>query len=190
MIAIMHDVLSQIFEGSRRIVLAPGEALFLTGAEVAEMYLVREGRVLLVRHTESGSRLVLHQASAGTILAEASAYSLRYHCDAVAAVPSEVSAVPRARFRETLAADSLLGDAWAGLLAQATQAARLRAEIRTLPRVAARLDAWIEAGNRLPDRGHIQNVAGELGISREALYRELSRRRRNPDPPPHEWTAV
>ena len=29
----MHDVLSQIFEGSRRIVLAPGEALFLTGAD-------------------------------------------------------------------------------------------------------------------------------------------------------------
>lgn len=177
MIAIMQDVLSPIFEGARRVVLAAGEALFLTGAEVAEMYLVREGRLLLVRHTASGNRLVLHQAGTRTILAEASAYSLRYHCDAVAAVPSEVAAVPRALFRETLAADPSLGDAWAGLLAHATQAARLRAEIRTLPRVAERLDAWIEAGNRMPGRGHIQDVAGELGVSREALYRELSRRR-------------
>jgi hypothetical protein len=60
---------------------------------------------------------------------------------------------------------------------RAVQAARLRAEIRPLPRVANRLDAWLGADNRLPGRGRLQEVAADLGITREALYRELSRRR-------------
>jgi CRP-like cAMP-binding protein len=71
-----------------------------------------------------------------------------------------------------------LADTWAKNLAQAVQAARLRAEIRSLPRVADRLGAWLAEGNRLPDKGRWQEVAAELGVTREALYRELSRRRR------------
>lgn len=58
------------------------------------------------------------------------------------------------------------------------QAARLRAEIRSLPKVADRLDAWLAAGNRLPERGQWQDAAAELGVTREAMHRELSRRRR------------
>jgi len=49
-----------------------------------------------------------------------------------------------------------------------------------LPRVADRLDAWFGEGNALPERGRWQEVAAELGITREALYRELSRRRTQP----------
>jgi len=63
------------------------------------------------------------------------------------------------------------------MLARSVQAARLRAEIRSLPKVADRLAAWLGEGNALPDKGHWQEVAAELGVTREALYRELARRR-------------
>jgi CRP-like cAMP-binding protein len=53
----------------------------------------------------------------------------------------------------------------------------MRAEIRTLRTVAERLDAWLGEGNVLPDKGRHQDVAAELGVSREAFYRELARRR-------------
>jgi hypothetical protein len=43
---------------------------------------------------------------------------------------------------------------------------------------ADRLDAWLEEGNRTPERGRWQEVAAELGVSREALYRELALRRK------------
>ena len=63
------------------------------------------------------------------------------------------------------------------MLARSVQAARVRAEIRSLPRVAERLDAWLAEGNALPGKGQRQELAAELGVTREALYRELSRRR-------------
>ena len=62
-------------------------------------------------------------------------------------------------------------------MARSVQAARLRAEIQSLPRVADRLDAWLGEGNCLSQRGRWQEVAAELGVTREALYRELTRRR-------------
>ena len=71
-------------------------------------------------------------------------------------------------------------ESWSALLARSVQAARLRAEIRSLPRVAERLDAWLGEGNALPERGRWQEVAAELGVTREALYRELSSRRPHP----------
>ena len=80
-------------------------------------------------------------------------------------------------FVARLRSDPDLAEVWARNLAHAVQAARLRAEIRSLPRVADRLDAWLAKGRSLPDKGRWQEVAAELGVTREALYRELARRR-------------
>lgn len=177
MIKIMYPRLFRIFEAARRHVLHPGEALFLTDMAVQDIFLVLEGEAQLVRHTRSGERLILHRAGPGAILAEASAYAPRYHCEAVVRERAEVAALPKPQFLAALAGDAELAADWATLLARATQTARLRAEIRSLPRVTARLDVWLEAGNTLPPRGQVQDVAAELGVTREALYRELSRRR-------------
>jgi CRP-like cAMP-binding protein len=62
-------------------------------------------------------------------------------------------------------------------LANAVQEARLRAEIRSLRTTAERLDAWLGEGRALPVKGQWQDLAGELGVTREALYRELAKRR-------------
>lgn len=178
MITIMHDPFSHLFEDARRTDLAPGATLFALGAPVASMFRVRSGRVQLQRHTASGTRLILQNATGGMILAEASAYSDRYHCDAIAADEgTRVDAIPKVRFRAALASDLALAEAWAAMLARGVQAARLRSEIRALPRVAERLDAWQAAGNALPEKGRWQEVAAELSVTREALYRELARRR-------------
>ena len=80
-----------------------------------------------------------------------------------------------------LAADRDLAEAWCATLARGVQAARVKAEIRSLPRVADRLDAWLLEGNTLPQKGRWQDVAAELGVTREALYRELARRRDSVD---------
>lgn len=177
MIMIMQTLISRLFDGAFRQSLPSGTTMFLTGAPVREMFLVESGEVHLIRHTTSGDRLILHRAGRGAVLAEASAYSPHYHCDAVAAEAAVLAALPKRAFLDALSADAALSTAWAASLARATQAARLRAEIRSLPRVSARLDAWLEAGNALPEKGRWQDVAAELGVSREALYRELARRR-------------
>lgn len=180
MITVMYEPLSPIFAEARVLALPTGAALFRAGAPVREMFHVRSGRIVLQRHTATGDRLILHGASAGMIPAEASAYADSYHCDAVATAATEVAAIPRARFRAALAADPALAESWAAALARGMQAARLKAEIRSLPRVADRLDAWLDAGNAIPEKGRVQDLAAELSVSREALYRELARRRSGP----------
>jgi CRP-like cAMP-binding protein len=177
MIVIMRQSISMLFQDARASALADGETLFVTGQEVTSIYMVRSGSIHLLRHTTHGAQMVLQNAGPGAIIAEASAYSPRYHCDAAAAGESVVASVPKERFLSALATGPTLAASWSELLAHSVQAARLRAEIRSLPKVADRLDAWLGEGNRLPDKGRWQDVAAELGVTREALYRELSRRR-------------
>lgn len=177
MITIMREPISMLFSDMRVVDLAPGQTLFLAGEEVTEVFMVRSGRVHLQRYTTHGVHMVLQNAGPGAVLAEASAYSDRYHCDAFAPEEAVVAALPKARFLTALADDPALAASWSAILARSVQAARFRSEIRSLPRVSDRLDAWLEEGNRLPDKGRWQDVAGELGVTREALYRELSRRR-------------
>jgi CRP-like cAMP-binding protein len=131
----------------------------------------------LVRHTGHGLRLILHRAGAGQILAEASAWSDVYHGDAVASAACVAAILPRQVVRARLQANPELAQRWMQTLARLVQAARVRAEIRSLPKVADRLDAWLCEGNALPDKGQWQDVASELGVTCEALYRELARRR-------------
>jgi hypothetical protein len=45
--------------------------------------------------------------------------------------------------------------------------------------VAERLAAWITLNGRLPPKGRRREVASEIGVTPEALYRELGRRRSN-----------
>lgn len=177
MITIMRTSISLLFQDARDTGLAPGETLFAASEYVADIFMVRSGRVHLQRHTTHGAQMVLQNAGPGEVVAEASAYSSRYHCDAVAAAESVVAGLPKERFLSALADHPALAESWSGLLARSVQAARLRAEIRTLPRVSDRLAAWLGEGNALPEKGHWQEVAAELGVTREALYRELARHR-------------
>ena len=179
MIAIMSEVFASLFEDAEQRPLDAGAWLFHAGDPVRYMYYIIEGAVDLTRVTTAGAAIVLQKARAGQFLAEASAYSPTYHCDARALTAATMHAVPVAHFRERLAKDPALSEAWAALLANAVQAARFRAEIRTLRTVAERLDAWLGEGHALPARGAWQDLAAELGVSREGLYRELSRRRQD-----------
>ena len=85
-------------------------------------------------------------------------------------------------FRADVAAlerDPSVTRAFARYLALEVQAARARAEIASLKTVGARLEAWLALnGGELPPRGKWREVAGEIGVTPEALYRELAERRR------------
>lgn len=177
MIMIMSGLFEDLFTGAAARDFAAGETLFRTGDKVGSMILLRAGRANLVRYTGHGHRLILHRAEAGQILAEASAWSDVYHCDAMASTDCVAVFLPHQVFQARLKADPDLAEDWMQTLARSVQAARVRAEIRSLPKVADRLDAWLYEGHTLPDKGRWQDVASELGVSREALYRELARRR-------------
>ena len=154
-----------------------GDAVFHVGDPVQRMHFVREGVVILVRNQRRGSALILQRAGAGSVLAEASLYSERYHCDARAETAVTTWCVSRAELRRRIADSPDLSEAWSGYLAQEVQRARLHAEILSLRTVADRLDAWITCHGAPPAKGGAAAVALEIGVSHEALYREAAKRR-------------
>lgn len=155
-----------------------GRPLFHRGDSVKEMHFVLAGSINLVRHQREGSILILQRAGPGSILAEASLYSETYHCDAIASGSADIRAYPKAGIKKLLAKSPEFTDVWANYLAQELQRSRLRSEILSLKTVAQRLDAWIAwNGGKLPDKGEWKLLANQIGVSPEALYREVAKRR-------------
>lgn len=179
MMMIMQKLFPDLLKLTGRVKhLEVDEVLFNIGDPVESMYLVQKGSMILRRQTAAGTNLILQTTRAASILAEASFYSSCYHCDSIAQLPTQVHAFSKAEFRRQLTQSQQLSEAWAKSLAMSMQEARTRAEIRTLRTVAERLEAWQSMGHIIPEKGQWQDVAVEIGVTREALYRELARSRK------------
>ncbi len=182
MIRIMFDsFLNQLLgEADKQFTLAAGEPIFRIGTPVRHVYVVLEGRAQLVRHSRDGAALVLQRAQEGEVIAVASMFAARYHCDAVAHGAARLARVPRKRVEELQARDTAWLRELAARLARELQHTRGRAEILSMKCVEDRIDAWIEInGGALPARGRWVDLAQEIGVTPEALYRELARRRKS-----------
>lgn len=162
--------------------IGPGQALFVTGAPVSSIYVVLEGSVRLVRHQASGAALVLQRAEANQLLAEASLFASRYHCDAVAEHGARLARIPKTKIVEAQRKDAAWLADLAAHLAGEVQRARARAELLSLRTVRERLAAWTTLHGELPARGRRIEVAQEIGVTPEALYRELARASRQEEP--------
>jgi len=163
--------------GGRTRTLDAGENLFHLGEPVLSFFVVLEGEVHLVRHQEHGGVIILQRAGPGEVLAEASLFSDRYHCDAVTEKGAMVRIIPKRELRERLRKEPDFAEAWAAHLAREIQNTRLRSEILSLKTVASRLDAWLAWHGELPPKGEWAQLADGIGVSPEALYREMARRR-------------
>jgi len=171
-----HNFLSRIPAVSRR--FARGRLIFEQGDPVDNLYCVDSGEVHLLRRQEDGSAFVLQRAGAGTILAEASLTTPRYHCSAVAIKESTVAAFQRKKVLDLIAGDKTAAMALVMHLGREVRTARLRAEMGLLRKVSDKLDAWLAWNDdALPQKGNWHHVAQEIGVSPEALYRELANRR-------------
>jgi CRP-like cAMP-binding protein len=181
MIIIMIDsIVSVVASRCERVrYVEKGAFLFHQGDAVKSVFAVMEGTVELTRFQEGGASLVLQRADSGTFLAEASVYSPFYHCDAIVAETCMISELNRTAFLAILAEQHEIQELWAAHLARQVQSARYRSEILARRKVSERLEGWLtwkDAG--LPAKGEWKSVAEEIGVSPEALYRELARRRK------------
>ncbi len=165
-----------IADKSRKLI--QGTNLFYQGDLVKKIFLVKKGHIELTRHQIDGKSIVLQRATCKTVLAEASVYSRTYHCDAAVAASTIICELPKAVFRKYLKEDDAFSSLWAAHLAREVQNARYRSEILSRKTVAERLDGWLAwQGNSLPEKGMWKAIASQIGISPEALYRELAKRR-------------
>ena len=166
-------------QGSVSCALEAGETLFRQGDKTVAIFEVEHGRLRLIRHTSDQHPIVLHTARRGELFAEAALFADRYHCDAVAAVASRVRTYPKRPLLAAFRADPALGERFMAVLAHQIHALRARLEERNIRSARQRLlhHLALAAGpdrRTMPLDGTLIDLAAELGLSHETLYRTLA----------------
>jgi CRP-like cAMP-binding protein len=159
--------------------LKAGEALFRLGDKAAGLCEVVSGRVRLARVDRSGHEIILHVAGAGETLAEASLFSANYHCDAIASTTATVRVYPK---REMLAAferDPKAMRAFSAMLACQVMDLRTQIEQRNIRSARERVRHYLVLnagadGRTVELSGTLKDIAAELGLTHEVLYRTLA----------------
>lgn len=188
MIAIMSPRISQLVAPEwlgdsvplpREVLLATGQPAFLQGDETSAVFLVGWGRVRLRRTLEDGTTVAVHTAVAGGTFAEAAVSADRYHCDAIAEVSSSVWAYPIEPLRRRLAQDAAASLSFATFMANQVRYLRAQLELRNIRSAEKRVLAWLRMNAEgapliTPKDQPWTEVAHEIGLSREVLYRTLA----------------
>jgi CRP-like cAMP-binding protein len=154
--------------------------LFRSGEKTVGLYEVVEGKVRLVRLDRSGREAILQLASAGDTLAEASAFSSTYHCDAIATTEAVVRLYPKTILLSELKRDPKLLQAFAAMLARQVMMLRSRLERRNIHSARDRVRHFLAVNVGADARtvtlpGTLKELAADLGLTHEALYRTLAR---------------
>lgn len=153
--------------------------MFRQGDRAAAIYKVERGRLRLLRRTVDDHLVILHIARQGEFFAEASLFAEAYHCDAVAAEQSQVRVYSKAMVKDALRKDTALTEAFMARLARQLQELRARMELRNICSARERVLQYLRLragvhGRRTAIEGQLQDIAAEIGITREALYRTLA----------------
>ena len=159
--------------------LEAGHVLFRAGDPTAGFYEVVVGVVRLVRVDRAGREAVLHVASAGEALAEASLFSPAYHCDAIATTDAVVRLYPKAAVLAEFERNPKAAQAFMAMLAHQVMNLRTRLELRNIHSARDRVRHYLalNAGadrRTVVVRGTLKDLANELGLTHEALYRTLA----------------
>jgi CRP/FNR family transcriptional regulator, dissimilatory nitrate respiration regulator len=155
---------------------AKGECLFTAGEKPFYMFFISSGEVLLERMGRHGESIVLQRTRYG-IASEASLQSARYHCNGKVIAPSEITGVPIREIEATLKSDPEFSGRWIGMLNREVKRLRLQCERLSLHKVQDRLLHFLETEGQkgqYPLGSGLKSLAGELGVTHEALYRCVS----------------
>jgi len=156
-----------------------GEAVFRLGAAARHVHFLAEGRVTLSRFGPRGEEVAIHAARAGEFFAEASLHSERYHCTAVVARPALVASIPSDELRALLRRDAEFAMQWLAIVSRQLRQARTRVERLCLKGARERvrhllLTEGSGAAHRYTLHGSVKDLAVDLGLTHEALYRTLA----------------
>jgi len=159
--------------------LKAGEPLFHLGDKTSGLYEVIAGRVRLTRVDRSGRETVLYVAGPGETIAEASLFSPVYHCDAAAGSDAVVRLYPKPAVLSTFAKDRKAAQAFSATLARQVMSLRTRLAQRDIRSARERVRHFLALntgadGRTVALRGTVKDLAAELGLTHEALYRTLA----------------
>ena len=150
--------------------------LFKTGKKPEWMFFVLSGEVTLERLSQHGDPVVLQRTRHGFV-SEASLQSPKYHCDAVVVAEAVIIQIPIQTLADALSTDPDFAGRWINMLNQEVKRLRLQCERLSMKSVKDKVLHLINTegqnGKYQVNTG-LKSLAGELGITHEALYRTLA----------------
>ena len=159
--------------------LARNEVLFRQGDKVKAIYFIESGALRIERRTFDGRTLILGTTPANNFFVEAALFADIFHCDAVATEASRVRVYPKTAVLDALRSDPASGMTFLALMARQVIDLRQQMELMKVRSAKERVKLYLDF-NTGPDGctvtlpGQLQDVAGELGLTREAFYRTLA----------------
>ena len=158
--------------------LGRGESLFRQGDAVRHVAFVLDGEMKAVRHLPDGSECVMLRARAGELFAESSLADKQYRCDGIAVGVAHVALVPVESLRAALGGEGSLAYGFCMAVARQARKQCSRQERLRLKRARDRVLHFLacEGGAEgvVPWSAHLSDLASELGLERETLYRALA----------------
>ena len=159
--------------------LKAGEVLFRAEQRTVGLYEVVTGKLRLVRVDRAGREALLHVAVAGETLAEASLFASAYHCDAIATTNAVVRLYPKAIVLAEFERNPEAAQAFMAMLARQVMKLRTRIEQRNIHSARDRVRHYLALntgadGRNVKVAGTLKDLASELGLTHEALYRTLA----------------
>jgi len=158
---------------------AKGEIIFHPGQQAESIYKVTKGEVHLYRHSQDGKRVLLHRAYDDHYFAEASLNSDQYHCTAVSVKSSEIQVINATKMLGVLRENTDFAVAWITRLSSELRRQRTFVELLHLKSAEERLRHYIltegSPWGELHLKGTVSELSEILGLSRETLYRTISK---------------
>jgi CRP-like cAMP-binding protein len=159
--------------------LVRGDVVFRANDPARHVYFLEQGRVVLHRFGPAGEEVVIHVAHGGEFFAEASLHSDRYHCTALAVADGALATIATSDLRERLGDDPGFAMQWLAIVARQLRKSRARVERLSLRSAAERIRHLLVTEGHGPTPayrpdGTLRELAGELGLTHEALYRTLA----------------
>jgi len=157
--------------------VSPGEYLFNQNNSTKGIFVIKAGRIKLIRNTVDGNPVIIHIAHAPDSLAEASLFSDRYHCHARSDVRSQAFLYDKEQILTYLSTDTALSLDFIEILTKQIQKLRLMIELRGIrsprERFMQYLKITVNSELFLQIESTYKDLAITLGMTHEALYRVL-----------------
>ena len=170
---------NEITAAARQRTLQAGESLFRQGDQTYGIFAIENGRVQMIRYDSQGRSLVLFAAVKGELFAEAALFSETYHCDAMAVTEATVRIYPRSILLSLLSRDQTAAQKFMALLAHEVMLLRTRCELLNIRSASERVLRYLSVaagpdGRTVELSGTLKEMASELGLAHEVLYRTLA----------------
>lgn len=150
--------------------LTCGEVLFVQNSLTTGLFYLVSGTIDLKRVTKAGHSVMIHRARSGETFAEASLFSERYHCTAIANCDSVVIECRQVAIVELLNSDNEFALTMVSRFASQIQESRRRVELLSIRAADERILAALSDGLLAED---ITNFADLIGLAPETVYRTL-----------------